>query len=556
MTRLARAWRRSSREQRLAAVAALALLVTMLLPWYGLQSLNRRSGRRSSYPQASAPSATSRSSRPPCSSSRPECSRCCFARAEGRDFQPPRRRRHDRDGRRRLGGPADLLPRASTSPPGQRLSGRHRVGLLPRLRGRRRPRLRRLADAQAARAALTRSGVATGARGPRGPEGGHRAEPVSLPGPPLPPEPAARPPQPAPRRPRGQRRDGALIPVGREPAAPPSAASPPRPSPGSPPRALPLSAPAGRARAALLRGPPAERGLAASGRACPQRARRGPAPIIGRTMSDASPPEPTSVAEVAAGLRAVGYLPGESTALVSYLATKLGKPVLVEGPAGVGKTELAKALAALPRPRARAAAVLRGPGRGQGAVRVELPQAAAAHPGRGHRHRLGRRPGGHLRRGVPARAAADDRDRLRAAGGAADRRDRQDRPGVRGDAAGGALRLPDLDPRARPGRVAHAPGRAAHLEQLARADRGAEAPLPVPVARLPGARARARNRAPARARALRDGGAPAGRGDRHGARPRPEEAAVDRRVDRLGAGAAAARASRTSTRTPSPRRCR
>jgi MoxR-like ATPase len=56
-------------------------------------------------------------------------------------------------------------------------------------------------------------------------------------------------------------------------------------------------------------------------------------------------PAPTSVAEVAAGLRAVGYLPGESTALVSFLATRLGKPVLVEGPAGVGKTELAKALA-------------------------------------------------------------------------------------------------------------------------------------------------------------------------------------------------------------------
>ncbi|HKG37819.1 MAG TPA: MoxR family ATPase [Conexibacter sp.] len=55
--------------------------------------------------------------------------------------------------------------------------------------------------------------------------------------------------------------------------------------------------------------------------------------------------EPTSVAQVADGLRSVGYLPGESTALVSYLAAKLGKPVLVEGPAGVGKTELAKALA-------------------------------------------------------------------------------------------------------------------------------------------------------------------------------------------------------------------
>jgi MoxR-like ATPase len=54
---------------------------------------------------------------------------------------------------------------------------------------------------------------------------------------------------------------------------------------------------------------------------------------------------PASSSEVAAGLSSVGYLPSESTALVAYLATKLGKPVLVEGPAGVGKTELAKALA-------------------------------------------------------------------------------------------------------------------------------------------------------------------------------------------------------------------
>ncbi len=53
---------------------------------------------------------------------------------------------------------------------------------------------------------------------------------------------------------------------------------------------------------------------------------------------------PDSVEAVEAGLRAADYLPGGTTALVSYLATRLGKPILVEGPAGVGKTELAKAL--------------------------------------------------------------------------------------------------------------------------------------------------------------------------------------------------------------------
>jgi MoxR-like ATPase len=68
-------------------------------------------------------------------------------------------------------------------------------------------------------------------------------------------------------------------------------------------------------------------------------------PAPSSAAQDAISTAPTSVKAVAEGLRAVGYLPGESTALVAYLASKLGKPVLVEGPAGVGKTELAKALA-------------------------------------------------------------------------------------------------------------------------------------------------------------------------------------------------------------------
>ena len=41
----------------------------------------------------------------------------------------------------------------------------------------------------------------------------------------------------------------------------------------------------------------------------------------------------------------VGYLADASTALTAYLAGALEKPLLIEGPAGVGKTELAKAVA-------------------------------------------------------------------------------------------------------------------------------------------------------------------------------------------------------------------
>ncbi len=42
MTRMTRAWGALAPEQRIATVAALALLVTMFLPWYDLQSLDRK----------------------------------------------------------------------------------------------------------------------------------------------------------------------------------------------------------------------------------------------------------------------------------------------------------------------------------------------------------------------------------------------------------------------------------------------------------------------------------------------------------------------------------
>jgi MoxR-like ATPase len=51
------------------------------------------------------------------------------------------------------------------------------------------------------------------------------------------------------------------------------------------------------------------------------------------------------VADVAGRLRAAGYLSDDAIATTVFLADRLRKPLLVEGPAGVGKTELAKALA-------------------------------------------------------------------------------------------------------------------------------------------------------------------------------------------------------------------
>ncbi|HLU52997.1 MAG TPA: MoxR family ATPase [Acidimicrobiia bacterium] len=56
-------------------------------------------------------------------------------------------------------------------------------------------------------------------------------------------------------------------------------------------------------------------------------------------------PSIDSPAALAESLRTVDYLADDRIAQVAFLAERLGKPILVEGPAGVGKTELAKSLA-------------------------------------------------------------------------------------------------------------------------------------------------------------------------------------------------------------------
>ena len=53
---------------------------------------------------------------------------------------------------------------------------------------------------------------------------------------------------------------------------------------------------------------------------------------------------PPAVIEVADALSRHGYLPDEGLATAVYLAMRLRRPLLLEGEAGVGKTEVAKVL--------------------------------------------------------------------------------------------------------------------------------------------------------------------------------------------------------------------
>jgi MoxR-like ATPase len=63
------------------------------------------------------------------------------------------------------------------------------------------------------------------------------------------------------------------------------------------------------------------------------------------TTGDAPAHRFESVPAVREGLRSVNYLADEGIAGVAFLADRLGKPILVEGPAGTGKTQLAKSVA-------------------------------------------------------------------------------------------------------------------------------------------------------------------------------------------------------------------
>jgi len=62
-------------------------------------------------------------------------------------------------------------------------------------------------------------------------------------------------------------------------------------------------------------------------------------------LTEVPPPRFDSVTQVIEQLREHDYLSDEAIASVTFLADRLAKPILVEGPAGTGKTALAKAVA-------------------------------------------------------------------------------------------------------------------------------------------------------------------------------------------------------------------
>ena len=232
------------------------------------------------------------------------------------------------------------------------------------------------------------------------------------------------------------------------------------------------------------------------------------------------------------------------------------------GPRGSRQDRAREGAVSRHRPPADPAPVLRGARRGEGAVRVELPQAAAANPGGATRRALARRrlgeptgsSGGDRRPGSPgptssARSSCSPGRCLQAIAATEpvvllideiDKTDQEFEAMLLEVLSEFQISIPELGVIDR----ADPPDRRPDLEQLARADRGAEAALPLPVARLPGGRARDGDRPPPLARDRRAPGATPGRGRPHGSPARPQEAALDRRVDRLGAGPAPARRRR------------
>ena len=249
---------------------------------------------------------------------------------------------------------------------------------------------------------------------------------------------------------------------------------------------------------------------------------------------------------------AADYLPDRGLATALFLALALEKPLLLEGEAGVGKTEAAKALAARARRAADPAPVLRGARRRARRLRVELLRGSCSTSGRAGGNASSEEelfgPEFLIRR--PLLEAIESAEPRRAA----DRRDRPRRRGVRGVPARGAVGLPDHDPGDRHDPRRAPAGRRPDLEPHARAPRRAQAALSLPLDRASVARARDRDRQAARARSARAARRAGGRVRPRAPRPRPRQAARASPRRSTGRGRSPRSAARSSTPRSSSRR--
>jgi len=85
------------------------------------------------------------------------------------------------------------------------------------------------------------------------------------------------------------------------------------------------------------------------------------------------------IRKIQQAMEAAEYVTDAPVATSVHLATRLRKPLLIEGHAGVGKTEIAKVMARVPRHNLIRLQCYEGLGRRRRALRVELSEAAAAH---------------------------------------------------------------------------------------------------------------------------------------------------------------------------------